>query len=141
MKLELYFPKESDTLFPFFTIPIPAGKAQEIDQVVEWIDLNDFVRRGADPVYYLRVNGDSMEESIYHGDLLVVRRVENAETGDIVVAEINGEFTVKTLRKQDRGLYLVPNNGEYQTVKVGRRDMFAVWGIVDFVIRSTRKKC
>jgi len=140
MKLELYFPKEAENLVPFFSIPIPAGKAHEVDQIVDWIDLNDFVRRGSDPVYYLRVNGNSMEESIFHGDLLVVRRVENAETGDIVIAEINGEFTVKTLKREHKGLYLVPKNGDYKTVKIGRRDKFAVWGIVDFIVRSTRKK-
>lgn len=140
MKLELYFPKTNDKLTPFFTIPVSAGAARDVEQIVEWINLDEYVRRGTEPTYYLRVNGDSMQEDIYHGDLLVVRRVECAEFGDIVIAEINGEFTVKTLKQQKQHLYLVPSNGKYKSRRINRNDSFAVWGIVDYIIRKTKKR-
>ena len=138
MNLQLYFPQTSGELYPFFTVPISAGAAQEIEQIVEWIDLDDYVRRGNEPTYYLRVNGDSMEADVFSGDLLVVERTAAAETGNIVIAEINGEFTVKRLKHEKPYLYLVPANPNYKRRKIKRKDEFAVWGVVTHVIRKVK---
>lgn len=139
MNLQLYFPKINGNLNPLFTIPIKAGAAQDIEQVVEWIDLDDYVRRGTEPTYYLRCDGDSMEADVHSGDLLVVERSEIADTGDIVIAEINGEFTVKRLKREKRFLYLVPANPNYKPRQIGTTDDFSVWGIVTHIIRKVKK--
>ena len=139
MNLQLYFPKSTGELYPFFTIPVSAGTPQEIEQVVEWIDLDDYVRRGTEATYYLRVNGDSMEADVFSGDLLVVERTVNAQTGDIVIAEINGEFTVKRLKHERPFLYLVPANPSYKPRKIKRKDNFAIWGVVTHIIRKVKK--
>ncbi len=138
MNLQLYFPKPHETQRPFFTIPIAAGQAQPVEQIIEWINIDEYVRSSTDSTYYLRVNGDSMEEKgIYHGDLLVVARREYAENGDVVIAEINGDFTVKRLNQETKtDLYLVPANGKYPKRKIKRSDSFAVWGVVTHIIHK-----
>jgi DNA polymerase V len=141
MSLQLYFPKPSDTLYPFFTIPISAGTAQDIEQIVEWINLDQYVRRGGESTYYLRVYGDSMNDvGIFDGDLFVVERREFAENGDIVIAEINGEFTVKEYKREQNKLYLVPANGKYKTRQIKPKDEFNVWGVVTYIVHKPRKK-
>lgn len=139
MNLQLYFPKQGGLEFPFFTVPINAGAAKDIDQIVEWIDLDDYVRRGSEPIYYVRANGDSMEVDVYSGDLLIVERIENANTGDIVIAEVNGEFTLKKLKREKRKLYLVPTNPDYKPRQIYTEDDFAVWGVVNYILRKTRR--
>lgn len=144
MNLQLFFPQSDGNLHPFFTIPISAGEAEGLEQIVEWIDLDEFVRRGDVPTYYLRVNGDSMEADVYNGDLLVVERSESADAGDIVIAEINNEFTVKRLQrkieKRKTVLYLVPANPNYEPRQIRTKDDFAIWGVVTHIIRRVKKK-
>lgn len=139
MNFQLYFPKTTGILNPFFTIPVSAGAARDIEQIVEWIDLDDYVKRGTEPTYYLRCDGDSMEADVYSGDLLVVERSEIAESGDIIIAEINGEFTVKRLKREQRFMYLVPANPIYDARRIVNTDDFAVWGIVTHIIRKVKK--
>ncbi len=137
MNLQLYFPKLHDNQSPMFTIPIPAGTAQQIEQIIEWINIDEYVRSGAHSTYYLRVYGDSMEEKgIFEGDLLVVERREYAETGDVVIAEINGEFTVKRFNRERKGLHLVPANDKYSKREIKPKDDFAVWGVVSHIIHK-----
>lgn len=137
MQLELNFPKEGDNLFPYLTVPIPAGTAHEIEQVADYISLDEFVRAELDNTYYLRVRGDSMNDAdIFDGDLLVVMRCETARQGDIIIAEINGEFTVKKFKRQPVGLYLVPANANFEPQKLRHNDLFRVWGKVTFILRK-----
>lgn len=141
MTLQLYFAKPSKNLRPFFTIPIPAGTPQQIEQIVEWINIDEYVRSGTESTYYLRVYGDSMEDvGIFDGDLLVVNRTESAATGDVVIAEIAGEFTVKRFEHNSRSLHLVPANQKYQKRQIKRQDNFAIWGVVTYILHKPRRK-
>lgn len=141
MNLQLYFPKPHEIKRPFFTIPLPAGSPQEVEQIVEWINIDEYVRAGAESTYYIRVYGDSMEDvGIFDGDLLVVERREYAESGDIVIAEIKGEFTVKKFEKQKKLLYLVPANPKYLRKQISCKDGFAVWGVVNYILHKPRRK-
>lgn len=137
MQLELNFPKDGDNLYPFFTVPITAGEAHEIEQVAEYISLDEFVRAELDKTYYLKVRGDSMSDAdIFDGDLLIVQRCETANQGDIIIAEINGEFTVKQFKRQPVGLYLVPANAKFEPQKLRHKDTFRVWGKVTYILRK-----
>ncbi|QQS31883.1 MAG: LexA family transcriptional regulator [Acidobacteriota bacterium] len=125
----------SDQRCPFFPIPVAAGAPQPAEHHAEWINIDEYLRHGSDAVAYIKVSGDSMiGDGISDGDILVVHRRPDACTGDVVIAEINGEFTVKRLRTNHRGLYLVPSNDQYPECEIRREDTFAVWGIVKFVI-------
>lgn len=140
MTLQLHFPKESDNLYPIFSVPVSAGQAQEIEQTADWISLDEFVRSSIESTYYITVTGNSMVDiGIYHGDLLVVERREWAEKGDIVIAEINGEFTVKEFQRQPAGLYLVPANVNLLPQKIRHKDYFKVWGVVTHVLHKLKK--
>lgn len=89
--------------------------------------------------YFLKVQGDSMiEVGIFDGDLLAVHSTPVANNGDIVVARIEDEVTVKRLHKtaQKHMLELLPENPDYQPIKVDLRDQaFAIEGISVGILR------
>jgi repressor LexA len=98
-----------------------------------------FFKPSAD--YFLRVTGDSMVEiGIFDDDLLAVHRTTDVRDGDIVVARIDDEVTVKRLKrgKDKRYLELLPENSEYQPIRVDLQDQaFAIEGISVGVLRRT----
>ncbi len=133
----------SQQLNPIFPVAVPAGKAQPIEQEPEWIDIDLHIRGGHDHVVYVRATGLSMkakfEAGIDDGDILAVKRTGFAEPGDVVIAEVNGEFTIKRLRRHSHGLYLVPANDDYPIRRVERTDSFSVWAVVDYVIHKVKR--
>jgi repressor LexA len=89
------------------------------------------------PDYILRVEGDSMVGAgIHDGDLLLVHKTPEASNGQIVVARIGDEVTVKRLRRRGRSVYLDPENASYQPIQVRRDEDFAIEGIGVGVIRQ-----
>lgn len=123
------------------TIPIPAGQPEDVEQIIEWIDLDEYVQSGSDMVYYLRVTGDSMIDlRIYDGDLLVVDRARHPVSGDIVIASIAGGYTVKLFKRSASNLYLVPANSKYSRRQLKPADNFSIWGVVTHIIHKTKTK-
>lgn len=96
-----------------------------------------FFRPSAD--YFLRVRGDSMIDiGIFDEDLLAVHRTSHAENGDIVVARIDDEVTVKRLKKTRSKfqIVLLPENEDYQPIEVDlRQQEFAIEGLSVGVVR------
>lgn len=139
--ITLYYPRLTQQLVPFFPVPVPCGPSREIEQGPERINLHEYLNAGAIyPVIYGRANGDSMRDAgICDGDIIVIERTETARPDDIVVAEVNGEFTVKRIRQHTHGLYLVPANDDYPIRRVERSDTFGIWGIVRGVVRKFRR--
>ncbi len=89
------------------------------------------------PDYLLRVRGESMiEAGIADGDLVAIHQTGTAESGQIVVARVDDEVTVKRLRKRGRGLVLEPANPEFQPVRIRSDSDFALEGLVVGVIRK-----
>ena len=89
------------------------------------------------PDYLLRVTGDSMiDDGILDGDLLAVHRTPDARSGQIVVARINDEVTVKRLRRQGRGIVLQPANPAFDDIRVSPRDDFTIEGLAVGVMRN-----
>jgi repressor LexA len=89
------------------------------------------------PDYLLRVKGDSMrDDGILDGDLIAVHRSAVAENGQIVVARIDGEITVKRLqRKRDR-ILLMPRNPDYAPIEVPADADFAIEGLYCGLVRK-----
>ena len=113
---------------------IAAGGPILADQVVE--DVFPLPRQlvGDGDLFLLRVAGDSMiEAAICDGDWVVVRRQPVAENGEIVAAMIDGEATVKTLRRADGRVWLLPQNAAYEPIPA---DDAVVLGRVVSVLRS-----
>jgi len=105
----------------FRSVPIlgsaPAGKPFEaIENHLGDIALPGFIRG---PVFALRVQGDSMKNAdIQSGDLVIVKQSETAEDGEIVVAVLLQEVTIKRLQKKRDQIFLIPENEKYLPVKV-----------------------
>ena len=87
----------------------------------------------------MRVKGDSMiNAGIHDGDLLIVDKSVEPENNDVVVCVINGEFTVKRLKKVNEEIYLIPENSHYQAVKISENMDFQVWGVVTYTIHQPK---
>lgn len=92
--------------------------------------------------YLLRVNGMSMRDvGILDGDLLAVHRASTADNGQIVVARIEDEVTVKRLRQKKHLVYLEAENPDFKTIKVDlRKEAFAIEGIAVGVLRHLQAR-
>jgi DNA polymerase V len=136
MELTFFTPETITEKFsPLILSPVPAGQPHNVSNEDDWLDLNDYVRRGSDQIFYITVTGDSMiEYGIKDGDLLVADRLKQPQSGDAVIAEINGSFTVKRFINWRRQLYLVPENPAFKTREVDENEDFAVWGVVTHVL-------
>ncbi|MDN5841922.1 MAG: transcriptional repressor LexA [Alcaligenaceae bacterium] len=89
------------------------------------------------PDYLLRVRGASMRDAgILDGDLLAVQRRPEARNGQIVVARLGDEVTVKRLHRTGRHIELLPENPDFQPIVVGVEDDFALEGIAVGLIRT-----
>ena len=100
------------------------------------MDLNRELVRRPSSTFVVRVQGDSMlggPADLRPDDLLVVDRSVEAKPGDVVVASIGGEFTVKRLRQRGTRLVLVAENGAYAEIALD--DDAEVWGVVTSRIR------
>ena len=99
------------------------------------IDLNKYLVKNPAATFYVRVDGDSMDEAdIHQGDILIVDRSESHGTGSVVLAVLNGEFTVKKLIKKGNELYLESSNSVYAPIKIEIETDFKVWGVGTYVI-------
>jgi DNA polymerase V len=134
----IYFYSDSkDKLeLPFFLCPINAGFPSPAEDYLEKnLDLNDLLIKNPSSTFFVRVEGHSMRDaSINTGDILVVDRSQKAASGKIIVALLNGEFTVKRFIKSTNGCYLEPANKEYESIEINENTDFQVWGVVTYVI-------
>jgi len=86
--------------------------------------------------FALRVEGDSMVDAgVHNGDYVIVREQDTAENGDIVVALIDGEATLKRFYREKEGVRLEPANGKMETIEVNSGD-FRIQGKVIGVLRT-----
>jgi repressor LexA len=103
---------------------VPAGKPNEALQVNddEWELPAELV--GSGELFLLRVHGDSMiNAAIVDGDWVAVRSQRDAENGETVVAMIDGEATVKTLRRVDGHIFLMPQNPAFSPIAADRAEI------------------
>ncbi len=126
---------------PLFTGRVPAGFASPADDYLDQkLDLNELLIAHPAATFFVKVDGDSMiGAGIHTGDILIVDRALEARSGQIILAILNGEFTVKRLRKEDGRILLYPENPKYRPIEVPESCDFCVWGIVTFVIHSVKK--
>lgn len=140
MKLILYSADLSSELELLFAdqgiragFPSPAQ-----DYMSDSIDLNQELIRHPATTFYARAVGDSMKGcGIDDGDLLVIDKAIDPQEGDIVVAYIDGEFTLKKVKLELDGscLWLIPANDEYPPIKVTDENDFIIWGVLTYNIK------
>ncbi len=124
----------------FFLAPVQAGFPSPADDYVEKkLDLNELLVTHPAATFFVRVEGHSMRDAqIYDGDVLIVDRSLQAESGSIVVAILSGEFTVKRLQKKKDRLFLVAENPTFAPLEILPEMDFQVWGVVTYVIHKVR---
>jgi DNA polymerase V len=123
---------------PLFGYAVPAGFPSPADDYVEnCIDLNEYLVQHKEATFFLRVQGDSMIElGILDGDLLVVDRSLPVVDGNIVIAAIDGEFTVKQLVHCEKGYALKAANPAYSDIIINSEENLEVWGVVRWAIHK-----
>lgn len=105
------------------------------EQLIDTISLDEFLIANKDATYMLTVNGDSMKNAgILSGDMVLVERANDARDGAIVVAEVDGQWTMKYLRRRGRQVFLEPANELFSRI-VPRRSL-KIAAIVKAVIRK-----
>ncbi|MEG4582240.1 translesion error-prone DNA polymerase V autoproteolytic subunit [Microcoleus sp. MON1_C5] len=111
--------------------PSPAA-----DYAEEGLDLNDYLVRNKPASFMFTVKGDSMMNAgIVEGDKVIVDRSIHGKNKDIVVAVVNGEYTIKRLYKAANKIELRPENPAYQPIVFKEGSELEIWGVVVGVVR------
>ncbi|MBU0483944.1 MAG: translesion error-prone DNA polymerase V autoproteolytic subunit [Proteobacteria bacterium] len=130
---EIYgFEQKIRVLRPLFSSGVSAGFPSPAEDYIEQrLDLNELLIKNPAATFFVRVNGDSMiGAGINHNDILIVDRSLEPVSGKIVIAIINGEFTVKKLIKHGHSCKLVAENPAYPTVELTEESSCEIWGVV-----------
>ena len=115
---------------------VSAGFPSPADDYLEGsLDLNAHLVREPTATFFVRAQGESMiDAGIHDGDLLVVDRSEQARSGRVVIASINGELTVKRYVRREGKAWFEPENKAYQAILLNEEDDIRMWGVVTNVI-------
>jgi SOS regulatory protein LexA len=107
------------------------------EELVDTLSLDDLLIQNRDATFLLKVSGDSMSGAgILPGDMVIVDRGQTPKSGDIVVAEVDGEWTMKYLRKRGTGIALIPANPQYKPIRP--KNELKIAGVVTAVVRKYR---
>ena len=125
---------------PLFSDAVAAGfPSPATDYCERKLDLNDLCIQKPAATYFGRAQGDSMlDAGIFPGDVLVIDRSIDASHGDIVIAAVNGELTVKLLETKPQ-TRLVPMNSQYAPIVLPEGTHLEIFGVATNVIHSLRK--
>ncbi|MBS0629319.1 MAG: translesion error-prone DNA polymerase V autoproteolytic subunit [Verrucomicrobia bacterium] len=123
-----------------FVNEIPAGFPSPAEGYLDdALDLNQLLVSHPAATFFVRVQGESMRDAnIHSGDVLVVDRSIEPKNRDIIVAVLNGEFTVKRILKRKDQLLLAAENKDFFPIAVNEGEDFQVWGVVTYVIHKSR---
>ena len=123
---------------PLLSGKVPAGFPLNTEShVEEWIDLNEIIVSDPDSMFMIEATGDSMiGAGIQERDLLIVSSKVEAIHGKIVIAAINGEYTVKRLHRKADGTKLIPANGQYPVIDITDNMDFHIAGVVVKILRN-----
>ena len=125
---------------PMFSDAVAAGfPSPATDYCESKLDLNELCIQKPAATYFVRAQGDSMiDAGIFPGDVLVIDRSIDASHGDIVIAAVNGELTVKLLETKPQ-TRLVPMNSQYAPIVLPEGTNLEIFGVATNVIHSLRK--
>ena len=138
-KLRFLKPKEENSMGQWLVeqgisagFPSPADDFKEIR-----ISLDKELVKNKEATFYARVSGDSMiGAGLDDGDLLVIDRSLSPENGKIAICFIDGDFTVKRIKKEKGKFYLMPENTKYEAIELKEENELIIWGVVKYVIKK-----
>lgn len=123
---------------PLYSNKVSAGFPSPADDHIEkQLNLNEHLIKNPPSTFFVKASGESMKGAgIFSGDILVVDRSIKPVNGKIVIAVIDGELTVKRLKKDKDALFLLPENPEFDPILVKSMQDFSIWGVVTYVIHA-----
>ena len=131
---DLSLPVDFHTSFIYAGFPSPADDHMDIS-----LDLNEYLIKHPSATFYIYVKGDSMiNDGLYSGDIMIVDRSLSPRSKDVVIAVLDGEFTVKRIYKKNNQIYLVPSNKKYESIAIKKDMDFQIWGVVTHAIHHFR---
>ncbi|MEM6158959.1 translesion error-prone DNA polymerase V autoproteolytic subunit [Erwinia sp. P6884] len=137
--LQFFTPTElrQDVALSMFGELVPCGFPSPAQDYVERrIDLNELMIQHPSATYFVKSSGDAMiDAGICEGDLLVVDSSRQAAHGNIVIAVVGGEFTVKRLQLHPV-VMLKPENTLYAPIMIGSEDSLEIFGVVTYIVKS-----
>lgn len=130
------FRNNTSVKLPLYLSRIKAGFPSPADNYIEKeLDLNEYLIKHPAATFFVRVEGNSMiDAGIHSGDILIVDKSLEAKNNKIVIAVVNGELTVKRIKKTDKKVYLVAENDSYPPIEIKDDMDFVIWGVVTNVI-------
>ena len=138
--ISIPFPNPLRVARPLFLSRVPAGFPSPAEDYVECsLDLNEHLIEHREATFFVRVKGQSMTGAgISDGDLLVVDRSLEAGDGDIVVAVVDGELTIKRLSRRGNHVRLLAEHPGFAPIEFKDGQELTVWGVVTSIIRRLR---
>lgn len=138
-KITFFLPDfENSNELPFIASGIKAGfpsPAADFDETK--ISLDNVLIKNREATFYAKASGTSMiGAGIDDGDILVIDRSIEPLNNKIAVCFIDGEFTVKRIQIEKDCVFLMPENLQFQPIKVTEENQLIIWGIVTYVIKS-----
>lgn len=138
-KLEIYGASTDTNLdLPLLSFGISAGfPSPALDFIDLTIDLNKHIIKHPVSTFFGRVRGESMKDAgINDDDLLVIDKSLEPIDGKIAVCYLDGDFTLKRIRLDHTGCWLMPANENYKPIPVTENNDLRIWGIVTHVIKA-----
>ena len=131
----------SALLIPLVKGTVSAGFPSPAEDYIELgIDLNKYLIKSPISTFFLRVSGNSMNNAgIYNNDLLIIDRSINPHPGHIVVALLDGEFTLKRLIKEKNNYYLKADKENYPAISLYEYIDIQIWGVAIYSIHELQK--
>jgi SOS regulatory protein LexA len=107
------------------------------EELVDTLSLNELLIQNPEATFLLKVSGDSMSGAgILPGDMVIVDKGQTPKSGDIVIAEVDGQWTMKYLRKRGESVILMPANSNYKPIRP--KSELRIAGVVTAVVRKYR---
>ncbi|HPQ07843.1 MAG TPA: translesion error-prone DNA polymerase V autoproteolytic subunit [Bacteroidia bacterium] len=128
----------TELTLPLVETGISAGfPSPALDFANSTIDLNKYLIKNPSSTFYGRVKGNSLKDAgIDDNDILIIDRSLEPQDGKIAVCFIDGEFTAKRIKIKKNEIWLMPENKDYQPIRVTPENEFIIWGIVTYVIKK-----
>ena len=123
---------------PMYSSKVQAGFPSPADDYIEkMLDLNEHLIKHPTATFFVRAAGLSMiNAGIHPNDILIVDRSLEPCSGKVVIAAIDGQLTVKRLRKTKKGTYLDPENPKFNPIKIDENNDVVIWGVVTNVVHA-----
>jgi DNA polymerase V len=123
---------------PLFSHTVPAGFPSPADDYIQGrLSLDEHLIAHKEATFFVRAKGSSMVGAgIFDGDLLVVDKSLKPQSGDIVIAVMDGDLTVKRLIRQGETVILRPENPRFKDIELKDGQELQVWGVVTSTVKK-----